>query len=98
MKSIKIIVKECETKEGVPFVSASVKGKYIPIAIALQEVNYKVRFVGDTKLPTKEGVYEVAFEDNGLWIDTREGYAEKNILRCRAVRVVFNKPLQHDAK
>jgi len=93
MKSIKIIVNEYQTKEGKKFSKAHVKGKFLPLAVASEEVSYNVKFVGSVVLPTKAGIYEVAFEENGLWIDSRPEYAEKNILRVRAVRVVYSKPL-----
>lgn len=94
MKSVKIIVNEYVRKaDGKSFTKAHCKGKFIPLAVASEEVDYVVKFVGSVMLPTKAGIYEVAFEDNGMWIDRRPEFADKNILRIRATRVVFSKPL-----
>ena len=94
MNSIKFIVREFETKKGVPFTKADVKGKFLPLAVAEDEVYYTVRFVGKSvEMPTKAGVYEVAFEDGGMWIDSRAEYADKHILRIKAVKCVFTKHL-----
>ena len=94
MKSIKFIVREFETEKGVAFSKADVKGKFINLAVAEDEVYYTVRFVGKAvEMPTKAGIYEVAFKDGDMWIDSRAEYADKHILRIRAVKCVFSKPL-----
>lgn len=96
MNSIKVIVRKFVTKkEGKEFYTLKAKGKYLPLATVSENVNYDVRLVGDVKLSPKapEGIYEVAYEDNGLWHDQREDMKDKNIVRCKAVRIVFQKPL-----
>lgn len=96
MNSIKVIVRKFVTKkEGKEFYTLKAKGKYLPLATVSEDVNYDVRLVGDVKLSPKaaEGIYEVAYEDKGLWHDRREDMKDKNIVRCKAVRVVFQKPL-----
>ena len=45
------------------------------------------------KEPTEEGIYEVAYEEGKLWIDSRPQVAEKNIVRIEAAKVVYSKPL-----
>ena len=94
MNSIKFIVREFETKKGVPFTKADVKGKFIPLAVAEDEVYYLVKFTGKAvEMPSKAGVYEVAFQDGDMWIDSRPEYADKHILRIKAVKCVFVKHL-----
>lgn len=94
-KSIKIIVRAYDKKAGGKFVKLSVGGKFLPLATAEDEVNYTVRFSSHStcKEPTEEGIYEVAYEEGGLWIDTRPENAEKHIVRINACKVVFDKPL-----
>lgn len=94
MNSIKVIVRKFVTKkEGKEFYTLKAKGKYLPLATLSEDVNYDVRLVGDVKLSLKaaEGIYEIAYEDKGLWHDRRD--AEKHIVRCKATRIVFQKPL-----
>lgn len=91
-KSIKVIVREFSTKEGKKFVKATAKGKYLPLALVEDEVNYDVKFVG-TSLPTSEGIYEVAYEDGNLWLDQRAEFIEKNIVRVKPTKCIFNKYL-----
>lgn len=91
-KSIKVIVRSYTTKEGKPFVKATAKGKYLPLALAEEDVNYTIKFVG-ASLPTSEGIYEVAYEEGNLWIDQRAEYVEKNIVRVKPSKCVFNKYL-----
>jgi hypothetical protein len=94
MNSIKVIVRKFVTKkEGKEFYTLKAKGKYLPLATVSEDVNYDVRLVGDVKLSPKasEGIYEVAYENKGLWHDQRD--AEKHIVRCKATRIVFQKPL-----
>ena len=92
-KSIKMIVREYTTKEGKKFVKATAKGKYLPLALVDDETNYNIRFIGNVTMPQTEGIYEVAYEDDNLWLDTREGFANKNIVRVNPSKIVFNKYL-----
>ena len=94
MQSLKFIVREFKTEKGQPFSKADVKGKFIPLAVAEDEVYYTVRFVGKTvEMPQVKGIYEVAYKDGDMWIDNRPQYADKHILRIKAVKCVFSKPL-----
>ena len=94
-KSIKIIVRAYDKKAGGKFVKLSVGGQYLPLALAEDDTQYTVRFTADSlcKEPTAEGIYEVAYEEGELWIDTRPENADKNIVRITAAKVVFSKPL-----
>lgn len=91
-KSIKIIVRAYSTKEGKAFVKATAKGQYLPLAMVDDDVNYNIKFVG-ASLPTSEGIYEVAFEEGNLWLDQRAEFIEKNIVRVKPTKCVFNKYL-----
>ena len=91
-KAIKIIVRSFKTKEGKTFVKAVAKGKYLPLALVEDEVNYNIKFVG-ASLPTEEGIYEVAYEEGNLWLDQRAEYVEKNIVRIKPTKCIFNKYL-----
>lgn len=91
-KSIKVIVREFSTKEGKKFVKATAKGKYLPLALVDDEVNYDIKFVG-ASLPTSEGIYEVAYEEGNLWLDQRAEFIEKNIVRIKPTKCIFNKYL-----
>lgn len=91
-KVIKMIVKQYTTKEGRSFVKATAKGKYLPLVLAEEDVNYTIKFVNGT-LPSHEGIYEVAFEEGRMWIDTRPEYIEKNIVRVEPYKCVFSKYL-----
>ena len=95
MRTIKIIVRSYEKKAGGTFTKLSVGGKFLPLALAEEEVQYQVKFTAksECKEPTQEGIYEVAYADNDLWIDTRPENADKHIVRITAHRVVFSKPL-----
>lgn len=98
MKSIKVLNRKFVTKGGKEFYSATIKGKYVPLATANLETYYSVKLVdGGEKLPSKEGIFEIAFEERGCWIDQRPEFAEKNILRVKAVRIVKdgNLPSKH---
>ena len=94
-KSIKIIVRAYDKKAGGKFVKLTIGGKYLPLATAEDEVQYAVRFSSKStcKEPTEEGIYEVAYEEGGLWIDTRPENADKHIVRINALKVVFDKAL-----
>ena len=103
MNSIKVIVKSYVNKTtGVAFSKASVKGKFLPELLHVNEdAYYNVRFINGTiALPTKEGVYEVeiASLDNDIWVDKRDGKFEENILRVRPTSCKFVKPLQDAPK
>ena len=91
-KVIKIIVRAYTTKEGKQFVKATAKGKFLPLALAEEDVNYNIKFVG-ASLPTSEGIYEVAYEEGNLWIDQRAEFVDKNIVRIKPLKCVFNKYL-----
>ena len=95
MRTIKIIVRSYEKKAGGTFTKLSCKGKFLPLALAEDDINYQVKFTSksECKEPTAEGIYEVAYYDNELWIDTRPEQADKHILRVTAHKVVFSKPL-----
>lgn len=90
MKTIKVYSKKFENKNGIPFYSVSVKGKFVKSALAKDDIYYNVKFVkGSTAVAIdNEGCYEVAYEDNGLWIDQRPDFIDKNILRIKAVKAV----------
>ena len=96
MKSIKFILRNYTTKDGIPFSVASCKGQYLPLALASVEETYKIKFTAKSlcPMPTKEGIYEVAFEDNGIWIDSRPEFEDKHIVHINAVKVVFSKKLE----
>lgn len=101
MNTIKVIVRKFTTKkEGKEFYTLRAKGKYLPLALADEETDYNVRLCGSVTLPkdAKEGIYEVAFESGKLWIDDRFEMLDKNIVRCKATRIVFHKPLPVFAK
>lgn len=94
MQSIKFVVRVFDKKAGGKFSKAEVKGKFLPLATAEDEVYYTVKFAGKTcELPTAEGIYEVSYNEGELWIDNRPEYVEKHILRVRPYKCVFNKPL-----
>ena len=95
-QSVKIIVRNYEKKNGGgKFTKLSIGGKFLPLAIAEDDVNYQVKFTSKSlcKEPTEEGIYEVAYEEGKLWIDSRPEVAEKNIVRIEAAKVVYSKPL-----
>ena len=93
MKKIKLFVRTYKTKDGREFSKISILGKYLPLVDAKDDTWYTVKFTGEVKEPTKEGQYIVGYEKNGLWIDSREEQLKKNIVRIRAVRVVFDDKL-----
>ena len=95
MQSIKIIARKYEKKAGGTFTKLSVGGKFLPLALAEDDVQYAVKFTRGSacKEPVADGVYEVAFKENGLWIDNRPEMASKNIVRINAVKCVYSKPL-----
>lgn len=95
MRTIKIIAKQFEKKAGGTFTKLSVGGKFLPLALAEDDVQYTVKFTANSeaKEPSQEGIYEVAYRDNKLWIDSRPECVDKNIVRIEAHKVVFSKPL-----
>ena len=101
LKSFKIIVRNYEKKAGGSFTKITCGGKYLPLITAEEDVNYQVKFTKASKIqePTVAGIYEVAYEDNGLWIDSRQ--ADKAVVRVNAVKCLFNKalaPVEKDAR
>lgn len=96
MQSIKVILRNYKTKkDGKGFSTLRAKGQYLPLATVDVNVNYNVRLCGTVQIPkdAKEGIYEVAFENGGLWHDTRPEFVAKDIIRVRATRIVYQKPL-----
>lgn len=94
MQSIKIIVNEFATKKGTSFIKAEVKGKFLPLATAEDDVYYRVSFVSKTvEMPKEKGVYEVSYNEGDMWIDNRPDFAEKHILRIKPYKCVYVKPL-----
>ena len=93
LKSFKFILRNYKRKDGGEFAKATCKGQFLPFATAETEVNYNIHFTKSalSPLPSKEGIYEVSYEEGGAWIDTRA--LEKHIVRVNAVRVVYSKPL-----
>ena len=95
MQTVKIIVRSYEKKDGGKFTKLSIGGKYLPLALAEDQIQYTVKFTAksECKEPTVEGIYEVAFAEGGLWLDTRPEAANKNIVRINAHKCVFSKAL-----
>ena len=95
MQVIKIIVRKYEKKAGGTFTKLSVGGKFVPSVLADESKQYQVKFTSKSavKEPTEEGIYEVAYIEGGLWVDTRPEALEKNIVRINAEKVRFSKPL-----
>lgn len=95
MQKIKIIVRTFEKKAGGTFTKLSVGGKFIRDVLADENKTYQVKFTSKSacKEPTEEGIYEVAYNDNEAWIDTRPEHADKFIYRITAQKVMFSKPL-----
>lgn len=95
MEKLTIIVRNYETKDGRTFTKLSVGGKFLPDVLAEDNVSYRVSFNKNSQAeePKAEGIYEVAYNEGDLWIDTRPEYAEKHIVRIVAQKVRFSKPL-----
>ena len=95
MQKVKIIVRKYEKKAGGTFTKLSIGGKFINDVLADENATYQVKFTGRSavKEPSEEGIYEVAFNDNEAWIDTRPEMEGKNIFRITAQKVKFSKPL-----
>ena len=95
LQKIKVIVRSYLTKEGRTFSKISLGGKFVPDVLADENANYRVMFTkkSEAEEPKEEGIYEVAYEEGNLWIDTRPELADKNIVRIIASKVKFYKPL-----
>ena len=94
-QSVKVIVRAYEKKAGGKFVKMTIGGKFLPLATAEDDIQYQVKFTNKSlcKEPQVEGIYEVAYEEGNLWIDSRPEAAGKNIVRINASKVVFSKAL-----
>ena len=95
MEKISIIVRNYQTKDGRTFTKLSVGGKFLPDVLAEDSVSYRVAFSKKSAAeePKEDGIYEVAYNEGDLWIDSRPAYAEKHIVRIVAQKVRFSKPL-----
>ena len=95
MEKLTIIVRNYETKDGRTFTKLSVGGKFLPDVLAEDSITYRVSFNKNSQAeePKVEGIYEVAYNEGELWIDSRPEYAEKHIVRIVAQKVRFSKPL-----
>ena len=90
---IKFWVNQYTTKEGNrTFFKTSIKGKFIPSEIKEKANKKGLKVVEDAfytialvqhQAPTTAGFFEIDCED--AWIDTREGYSDKNILRLKGI-------------
>lgn len=89
MKTLKFWVKTFQGANG-EFRSSSVKGKYLPLADCEEETYYTIRFSKQgVDVPAFiDGMYELAYEQGGLWIDKRPDYIDKHIVRVVAKRIV----------
>lgn len=99
MKTFKFIANSyINKKTNQPFLKFSCKGQYLPILKADKDVYYNIHFTKvpeDVLLPKKEGVYSVAVENKGLWLDDRAEMKEKNIVRCIPLKIIFENDLEH---
>lgn len=95
MEKLSVIVRNYETKDGRTFTKISVGGKFLPDVLAEDEVSYRVSFnkKSPAEEPKNDGIYEVAYNEGDLWIDTRPEFIEKHIVRIVAQKVRFSKPL-----
>ena len=95
MQKVKIIAKTYEKKTGGKFTKLTIGGKYINDVLAEENETYVVKFTSSSvvKEPTQDGIYQVAFNDNEAWIDTRPEVAGAYIYRIVAQRIKFDKPL-----
>lgn len=105
--------KKFNGKNGVAFYSMSIKGERILDATKKErettgevfkgavnvngETYYAVRSVGGG-CPQKEGVYKITFEVDNSWIDLREDFKEKHILRIKEPIIEFYKAFENKAK
>ena len=95
MEKLVCIVRNYETKDGRTFTKISVGGKFLPFVLAEDGVSYRVSFnkKSPAQEPKEDGIYEIAYNEGDLWIDSRPEYAEKHIVRITAQKVRFSKPL-----
>lgn len=97
LKSFTVVVKNYTTKKGTSFQKITCKGSNLPLATAEVDEYYNVRVCDNSKAQFKkdshEGIYEISFEDKGLWIDTRPEMVEKHIARVNAERIIYQRPL-----
>ena len=98
--------KKYKTKNGASFFSMSIVGERILEAnkkaveqgedsinyasTIEKEKFYNIRFVGGG-CPQKEGVYKITFNPEDSWVDVREEFKNKYILRIRDAVVEFHK-------
>ena len=98
--------KKYKTKNGASFFSMSIVGDRILEANKKvveakedginyasnveKEKFYNIRFVGGG-CPQKEGVYKITFTAENSWVDVREEFKNKYILRIRDAVVEFHK-------
>lgn len=89
MKTIKVSLKNYTAKNGTSFTKITAKGKYIPLAQCELETKYTIKLCSNPafKTPTRDGFYTLAVED--CWVDTRADYIDKNIVRVKPIRMVF---------
>lgn len=92
MYKIKVFVNKHTTEEGVEFFTANAGGTYLPLADALEGVNYTIRPTSKSAMSEywhEEGVYEIGYQTSkDIWIDKREDFIEKHIVRINAARIV----------
>lgn len=95
MQKVKIIARSYNKKTGGTFTKLTIGGKYINDVLAEESETYVVKFTASSQVkePTKDGIYEVAFNDNEAWIDNRPEVAGSYIFRIVAQKIKFNKPL-----
>lgn len=100
MKSLKIMARKYQTKDGREFVKLSCKGQYLPLVLCEIDTYYNIKFSKKSLSPEpqEEGIYEVAFNDNDIWLDTRAGMEDKNIVRITVQRIRFDKALKSKAE
>lgn len=96
LQKIKIVVKNYQKADGGKFVKMTIGGRFIPDVLAEEKESYIVKFTSNSaaKAPEKDGIYEVAYEEGKLWIDSRPEMHDKLILRVEAQKVRFYKALQ----
>lgn len=93
LKTLKIICRVHKRKDGGEFTSLSCKGEYLPLVLAELDTYYTIKFTKNSKAPepAKEGIYQISFDEKGMWIDNR--YQDKHIVRVNVERIIFDKPL-----
>lgn len=100
LKSFKFIAREYKTKNNTTFMKLTCKGEFLPLVTAEVDKYYTIKFASKSlaKEPAKEGIYSVAYEEGGLWLDTRIENFDKNIARVNAIKIQFEKPLTKNEK